>query len=152
MSRFSKNSTVILGAVLVLALLVLHLEAQTTHTVTLNWLDSVNPAGTTYNAYRKPEACTGTAAFVKINTTPITAKSYTDAGVAPGIYCYHVTAVSAISAAESTPSNTAGAVAENPIVPPSGLTITVAIATVTVSPAGEMVAKLEVNTQKPTQQ
>lgn len=123
--------------------------AQTTHTVTLNWTDTANPVGTTYNAYRKPEACAGAAAFAKINTAPITAKTYTDSGVAPGTYCYHVTAVSSISAIESTPSNTAGAVAENPIVPPTGLTITVAIATVTVSPTGEMVAKLEVNTQKP---
>lgn len=128
------------------------LAAQTTHTVTLNWLDTVNPAGTTYNAYRKPEACIGAAPFAKINTSAITAKTYTDAGVAPGTYCYQVTAVSAISATESSPSNTAGAVAENPIVPPSGLTITVAIATVTVSPTGEMVAKLEVNTQKPAAQ
>lgn len=126
--------------------------AQTTHTVTLNWVDTANPTGTTYNAYRKAEACAGTAALVKINTVPITAKTYTDASVAPGVYCYHVTAVSAISSLESTPSNTVGAIAENPIVPPTGLTITVAIATVTVSPSGEMVAKLEVNTQKPPAQ
>lgn len=77
--------------------------AQTTHTVTLSWIDDRNPAGTTYSVYRAPGLCSGTPVFAKI-ATAVTAKTYTDMTVQPGNYCYAVTAT--FNSVESAQSNT----------------------------------------------
>lgn len=97
--------------------------AQTTHTVTLNWADDRNPAGTTYSIYRATGLCSGTPTFAKI-ATAVAVKTYQDSTVQPGNYCYAVTAT--FNAVESAQSNTV-----NPAVPafaPTGLTHQVAVA------------------------
>ena len=89
-----------------------------THSATLAWVDTANPAGTTYNVWRMTGACpspgpnsTPPSGFVQLNTSPITAKSYIDTTVAAGTtYCYVGTAVAAApctSNCQSAPSNTA---------------------------------------------
>jgi len=91
-----------------------------THSVTLTWVDASNPAGTTYNVYRATGLCSGTPTFSKIGSA-VTVKTYTDASVTPGNYCYQVTAI--FGGAESVPSNSV-----NPNVPafaPTALTYTV---------------------------
>lgn len=65
--------------------------AQSGRTVTLTWDDLLNPAGTTYTVYRAAGACSGTPAYVSI-ATAVAVKTYDDAGVSPGKYCYAVTA------------------------------------------------------------
>ncbi len=84
----------------------LTLVAQTGRTVTLTWTDTANPAGTTYNVKRAVGLCSGTPTFSTI-ISGVTAKTYADANVAVGNYCYVVTAV--FSGLESAASNTAGA-------------------------------------------
>jgi len=64
---------------------------QTTHSVTLNWLDALNPAGTTYRIYRANGACSGTPAY-SVLASDVAVKTYEDNGVNPGKYCYTVTA------------------------------------------------------------
>ena len=96
--------------------------AQQPHTVTLNWQDALNPAGTTYSVYRANGLCSGTPTFSKI-ATAVTAKTYQDTTVQPGNYCYAVTAT--FNAVESAQSNTT-----QPAVPafaPTTLTHQVAI-------------------------
>jgi hypothetical protein len=66
---------------------------QTAHSVTLNWTDTLNPAGTTYNVYRAAGPCSGTPTFSKITATPLTDKTYVDTAVQPGPYCYVATAM-----------------------------------------------------------
>lgn len=65
------------------------LSAQGAHRVTLAWTDTVNPAGTTYSVYRAAGSCA--APFVKI-ASGINALTFTDTTVAPGSYCFSVTA------------------------------------------------------------
>lgn len=96
------------------------LLAQPVHTVTLNWTDALNPAGTTYNVYRSSGACSGTPAFAKVNGAPVTAKTYDDTGASPGNYCYMVRAEA--GGVESVDSNSALAA-----VRPFGVTITVLV-------------------------
>ncbi len=95
------------------------LAAQTTHSVTLAWTDTLNPAGTAYNVYRAPGLCTGTPAFVKIATAA--AKSYVDATATPANFCYEVTAV--YGGLESAPSNTV--LASVPSFAPTGTAVAV---------------------------
>lgn len=103
-------------------LLALGVLAQTTtRTVTLTWADTANPAGTTYSIYRATGLCSGTPAFAKI-ATGLTAKTYQDAALAPGNYCYVATA--SLNGIESAQSTSAGTVV-TPFAP-SGLSITVA--------------------------
>ncbi len=78
------------------------------HNVTLNWTDTLNPAGTTWNVYRAPSACTASSVFVKLTATALTVKTYTDSTVVSGSYCFQVTAV--LNGVESVPSNQASAV------------------------------------------
>lgn len=90
------------------------LSAQTPqpHSVTLSWTDTANPAGTAYNVYRASGLCTGTPTFNKI-ASAVAVKTYEDAAVQPGNYCYQVTATA--NSVESGPSNTAlAAVASYP--------------------------------------
>lgn len=92
---------------LIALILALPLSAQTPLSVSLAWMDLLNPAGTTYNVYRAPTACTGTPAYVKLTAAPITPLAYSDTSATSGTYCYYVTAV--VSGVESAPSVTAQA-------------------------------------------
>jgi hypothetical protein len=96
------------------------LVAQTTHSATLNWVDDKNPQGTTYSVYRATGLCSGSPVFSKI-ATAVAGKTYTDATVTPGNYCYQVTAT--FQGMESAPSNSAAAAV--PSFAPSGLVVTV---------------------------
>lgn len=92
---------------LIFALLSLPLAA---HQVVLNWVDALNPSGTTYNVYRAIGPCMGTPMFSAI-ATGITVLTYTDTSVSNAHdYCYQVTAVNTMdSPSESGPSNQAEA-------------------------------------------
>lgn len=96
------------------------LSAQTTHSVTLTWVDSLNPVGTTYTVYRATGLCSGTPTFSKI-ASALVAKTYQDTTVTPGNYCYAVTATA--NGMESAQSNTA--LAPVPSFAPTGLSLTV---------------------------
>jgi hypothetical protein len=63
------------------------------HTATLTWIDTLNPAGTTYNVYRATGQCPSPA-FSRI-ASGLPGSSYVDATIVPNqIYCYEVSAVS----------------------------------------------------------
>lgn len=113
------------------------LVAQTGRTVQLAWQDTVNPTATQYNVYRAPSSCAGTPTFTKLNASPVATRSYNDSGVAPGTYCYRVTAVLA-GLPESAPSSSVDAAVG--LAAPSGLTITIQIA-LTLDPQGNLVAR-----------
>lgn len=78
------------------------------HSVTLTWSDTANPAGTTYNAYRLTGTCPTTppvnlTGFTKQNSSVITPKTFVDPSVTGGTtYCYVVTAANTTD--ESAPS------------------------------------------------
>jgi hypothetical protein len=75
--------------------------------VVLTWVDTRNPAGTTYSVYRVSGKCSeGHSPSIRI-ASAIQLKTYTDLAVAPGYYCYDVTAV--FNRLESAPSATAQA-------------------------------------------
>jgi hypothetical protein len=94
--------------------------AQQTHSVTLNWVDTANPAGTTYSIYRATGLCSGTPVWSKL-ATGITVKTYKDDAVAPGNYCY--TSTASYNGMESAQSVTASAAV--PAFPPSALQVVV---------------------------
>lgn len=100
--------------------------------VKLDWTDNSNPAGTTYNIKRAVGLCSGTPNFSNV-ASGVTVKTYTDANVAVGNYCYVVTA--SFSGLESAPSNSAGAGVLP--VPPTLGNITVAEVRVETPPTGE---------------
>jgi hypothetical protein len=86
-----------------------------THSVALTWMASASAAANpslTYNVYRSP-GCSGS--FTRLNSSAVAATSFTDAGVAPGTYCYQVTAV--LNGTESVPSSQAAAVVPAPAPP-----------------------------------
>lgn len=90
-----------------LLILLAGLAFAQSHSVTLNWVASTTP-GVTYNVYKLTGACpAGTpTGFAIINSSPITALTYSDTAVVAGAtYCYYGTAV--LNGAESGPSNTA---------------------------------------------
>jgi hypothetical protein len=87
-------------------------KAQAAHSTTFTWVAS-SSAGATYNAY-KQAGCAGT--FVKLNTAPIIAASFTDTGMADGeINCYLFTAV--VGTSESAQSQSQVARVVTPITP-----------------------------------
>jgi hypothetical protein len=94
--------------------------AQSTHSVTLNWVDTANPAGTTYSIYRATGLCSGTPVWSKL-ATGITVKTYKDDPVAPGNYCY--VATSTYNGMESAQSPTAAAAV--PSFPPTAISVVV---------------------------
>lgn len=93
--------------------------AQTQHSVALSWTDTANHTGTTYTVYRASGLCSGTPVFAKL-ATGITIKTYADASVTPGNYCY--TATATLNGMESAQA-AAAAAAVLPD-PPTGLTVT----------------------------
>lgn len=87
--------------------------ARAQHSASLSWTASPDAAANPslgYNIYRLSGACpaSGTAGFTKLNATPVTTTSFSDATVGLGSFCYYVTAT--LNGAESVPSNTASAV------------------------------------------
>lgn len=88
----------------ILFLLSLALVAQTGRTVVLTWVDTQNPTATTYSVYRAPGLCSGTPVFAKISTA-LAVKTFSDASVAPGLYCYTVTAsLNSVESAQAVPA------------------------------------------------
>lgn len=86
-------------------------RAQAAHQAVLTWVAPTDAvAGSTYNVYRASGGCpatgVGTLTFAKVNAGGVTALTYTDSGLAVGVYCYYVTQVQ--NASESIPGNTAG--------------------------------------------
>jgi len=125
-----------LGAVALSLLLPLSLAAQAppTRGATLQWTDE--QPGVFYNVYRFAGPCADATAFDKLNAAPVTSKSYADAGLAPGHYCYVVTAQT--GDLESEHSNRAAAAAK-PFAP-RDVTIVVEIVLKT---NGEVLAKMK---------
>lgn len=106
--------------VFVVALGILSAQTPQTHSVTLTWADTANPAGTTYSVYRSPGLCSGSPVFAKL-AAAVTEKTYKDTTVQAGNYCYAVTATH--NGMESAQSNTA--LAPVPSFAPSALSVTV---------------------------
>jgi hypothetical protein len=70
------------------------------HAATLNWTDTVNPAGSTYNVYRATGSCPAST-FTKI-AAGVPGFKYVDSTIAPQTgYCYQITAL--VAATESLP-------------------------------------------------
>jgi hypothetical protein len=91
------------AALLVLAaLLVFAAPAHAQHVATLTWTNSVDTPQT--NIYRNPGQCptSAPAGFTKLNSTTVTAGTFTDSAPLIGLSCYYVTAVA--NGLESTPS------------------------------------------------
>ena len=65
----------------------------TPHSVTLTWNDDFNPQNTTYNIFHAVGSCLDNPIFIKLNTSPITTKTYDHLNVEPGLHCYAATAV-----------------------------------------------------------
>ena len=90
------------------------------HSAVITWsAPSDAIVGETYNVYRAPLACsaavTGGAiipgpGWTKLNSTPITALTYTDATITAGSWCYYVSAVQ--NGVESIPSSPIGGTAK----------------------------------------
>ena len=101
---------------LAIILTAIPVSAQATHSVTLAWVDALNPAtGTTYSIYRATGLCSGTPVFSRI-ANAITLKTFVDTTVTPGNYCYTVTA--SVGGVESSQS-----VGVNPAVPAFAVTL-----------------------------
>lgn len=77
-----------------------------THSATLTWTDTANPAGTTYSVYRSQGLCSGTPTFAKI-ASAVAVKTFQDTSVTSGNWCFAVTAT--FQGMESAPSNSAPA-------------------------------------------
>ena len=77
--------------------------------VRLNWQDTANGTGVTYDAKRANGPCSPTPTFGKINPAPIpnATKTYLDSDVPFGTLSYVVTAVATVGGqpVESPPSN-----------------------------------------------
>ena len=92
-------------------------------TVTLTWTASTTP-GVSYNAYRFAGTCASSTTGTKLNSTPITALTYTDPDVPVGTLCYWTTAFLTASATqESVPSNKAEVTIITQPNPPTNLQI-----------------------------
>jgi hypothetical protein len=107
--------------VLLLLALPVFLLAQSGRTVTASWTDpNVGLTNPTYSVYKASGPCTGTPVFAKI-ASALTAKTYSDVGVPPGVYCYAATVTAnSIESAQSIPAG----VTVGPL-PVTGITITV---------------------------
>lgn len=119
----------ILKGLLWLLPLALHAQAKS---VTVAWTDTSNPANTTYNLYKLTGTCVGAPAFNDAAhriQTGLTVKTFTDANVNPGTYCYQVTAVNPaapVNSNESVPAPPNGAQAVIILVsPPTTVVITI---------------------------
>jgi hypothetical protein len=82
-------------------------SVQVTHTVALSWVASTTATVTGYNVYRSTVSGTG---FAKVNSSPLSVLSYTDAAVINGTTYFYVTTAVDASGVESLYSNEATAV------------------------------------------
>lgn len=123
--------------------------AQTSRSVTLNWTDPTNPAGTTYNVFKAPSACASNPTTYARIASAVAAKTYLDQNVPIGAYCYYVTAVYASMESGRSPT----ALAAVTPVPPSGLiTSTTVDVTVTVTTTQSQQPQAQPQQQQPQQQ
>lgn len=116
-------------AILLLAVLAVMLfpgvsRAQA-HQAVLTWTAATDATtGTSYNVYRASGGCPisglGSLSFAKVNAATLTALTYTDSGLAVGVYCYYITQTQ--NASESIPSNTVGGPAK-----PNSVTVQIVI-------------------------
>jgi hypothetical protein len=81
-------------------------DAVTPRTVVLTWVHSTSPNVTGYNVYR---AASPTGQYTKLNASPVTGASYSDASIARGQTYYYVTTAINSSNLESDYSNVAQA-------------------------------------------
>lgn len=140
-SKWRRTGTFVLAfcAVLITCLLVMAAisRAQAVHSTVFTWTASSStgispttglPTPATYNAY-KQAGCTGT--FVKLNTAPIVAATFTDTGMADGeLNCYLFTA--SVTSSSGVVSESAQSQSETVrIVTPTSPTITPGTAAVT---------------------
>jgi hypothetical protein len=95
---------------LLLAVLLSLPAAGATRQVVITWTDASNVPSTTYKVFRAAGACSLSNTFVQI-AAGLTAKTYTDPAVSPGVYCYVARAVS--GTLESPSSNQAEAIVPN---------------------------------------
>jgi hypothetical protein len=86
----------------VASLMVLVAPAHAQHAAVLTWTNSVDTPQT--NIYRNPGQCPSAApsGFTKLNTTTVTAGTFTDSAPLIGLSCYYVTAFA--NGLESAPS------------------------------------------------
>jgi hypothetical protein len=75
------------------------IAAGADHSVLLTWTPSPSPAATGYNVYRSNASGTG---FSKINSTPVSALTYSDGTVVDGLTYYYATTAVDLSGDEST--------------------------------------------------
>ena len=118
MCSLNQQGALLIKFAVLVSMVSLTLHAQTAHSVTLTWNDTLNPPGTTYNVYRALGLCNGPPVFSKI-ATAVATKTFTDTPIPSGGYCYEVTA--ALNGSESAPSNTALALVPYPPAPPPDL-------------------------------
>jgi hypothetical protein len=99
-SRRSKPA--VTAAIALAAILILATPAHAQHTATVTWTNSPDTPQT--NIYRNAGACPTSAptGFAKLNSTPVTAGTFTDSTPVVGLSCYYVTAFA--NGLESTPS------------------------------------------------
>lgn len=100
-------------------------QVVTGHNVVLTWAAPADAVATsTYDLFRINAVCPvsglGGLTFTKVNTTPITALTFTDATITVGNWCYYMQQNQ--NGASSVPSNTAGGQAK-----PNTVTIQIVI-------------------------
>lgn len=102
--------------------------AQSGRSVTLTWTDpNIGVTGQTYSVYRAAGVCPAPPAVPVFPANPlaagITAKTYTDANVPIGVYCYAATVTA------GTPGNVESAKSTGApaVVSPNAVTITVVV-------------------------
>ena len=101
--------------------------AQSQATVDLTWQDTVNTTHTGYAVQRRVRQPGGTfSEWATLATTPASARAYTDATpIAAVDNCYQVLTQSA--AGPSAPSSEACVLVPQPVVPPTGVSVTVTV-------------------------
>jgi len=100
------------------------IAVRSTRSVDLTWTASATP-GVTYNAYRQSGPCATPSTALKLNSSPITALSYTDPSVTAGTWCYWVTSyLTSAETQESAPSNKAEVTVIIQPQPPQNLQVT----------------------------
>lgn len=102
-------------------LMTLVAAAQTgSHTVTVNWTDTLNPVGTKYNVKRGSGTCASNPVFTTI-APGVAAKTYNDVGIITGIYCYTLSATNG----PQESGNAMGSTATVTLFTPQNVTVTI---------------------------
>jgi hypothetical protein len=98
------------------------------HVAVVQWTDTLNPAGTTYNVYRQNAACpptppTSTAGFTELTNAPVSGLLYSDSTVTAGTWSYVVTAN--VNGVQTGPSPCGQGTVPAAGVPPQSITVTI---------------------------